>query len=305
MALHIEYFMSWPSKRLLQCLDVDALFHSELVNSQGKFSIDCMLMVRRKLQRGTTTKSEHVIHIDPKFALQRVTDETDPWDKNGKLKKMMVQEVSQRVRIIQVLAKDVEKEKKVCKMRWQNTKYCSHSRFEFNSFCVAVGWMCQYLLQLPHMSQLETSTACSSSNKEVLWLYATPNGHILGRSWICTVVIAMGQSKLQELLVSYSICLYGYICLLLWCVAVHPFPICNGLTLSCISGPLTTNGWQRQRHSNQNPSFLMSARWVSNRAPYACLHRGCYLPSQVECSYCVWFPLSAHTGYCTALDNIQ
>src|SRR5882762_5399191 len=120
MALHIEYFMSWPSKRLLQCLDVDASFRSELVNSQGKFSIDRMLMVRQKLQRGTTTKSEHVIHIDPKFALQRVTDETDPWDKNGKLKKMMVQEVSQRVRIIQVLAKDVAKEKKVCKMRWQN-----------------------------------------------------------------------------------------------------------------------------------------------------------------------------------------
>ena len=32
----------------------------------------------------------------------------------------LAQEASQRVCIIQVLAKDVEKEKKVCKMRWQN-----------------------------------------------------------------------------------------------------------------------------------------------------------------------------------------
>jgi len=56
---------------------------------------------------------------------------------------MTAQEASQRVCIIQALAKDVEKEKKVCKMRWQNFskvyKICSCSRFEFNSFCVAVG----------------------------------------------------------------------------------------------------------------------------------------------------------------------
>jgi len=64
---------------------------------------------------GTTTKSEHVIHIDPKFALQQVTDETDPQDENGKPKKMTAQEASQRVCIIQALAKDVEKEKKYAK----------------------------------------------------------------------------------------------------------------------------------------------------------------------------------------------
>jgi hypothetical protein len=119
MALHVEYFMSWPSKQLLQCLVVDASFRSELVDSQGKFSIDRMLMVCRKLQRGTTTKSERVIHIDSKFVLRQVTDKTDPQDENGKPKTMMVQEVSQHVHIIQVLAKDVEKEKKVCEM-WQN-----------------------------------------------------------------------------------------------------------------------------------------------------------------------------------------
>jgi hypothetical protein len=49
--------------------DVNTSFRSELVNSKGKFLIDHMLMVSRKLQRGTTTDFEHVIRIDPKFAL--------------------------------------------------------------------------------------------------------------------------------------------------------------------------------------------------------------------------------------------
>ena len=120
MVLHVKYFMSWPLKQLLQCSDVDASFHSELVDSQGKFSIDRMLMVHWKQQRGTTTKSEHVIRIDSRFVLRQVTDETDPQDKNRKPKKMTVQEVSQHVHIIQALAKDVEKEKKVWEMRWQN-----------------------------------------------------------------------------------------------------------------------------------------------------------------------------------------
>jgi len=68
-------------------LGCDASFHSKLVDSQGKILIDCMLMVCQKLQRGTTQKSEHVIHIDPKFALQQVTDETDPQDENGSRRK--------------------------------------------------------------------------------------------------------------------------------------------------------------------------------------------------------------------------
>jgi hypothetical protein len=93
-----------------------------------------MLTVRRKLQRGTTPKSERVIHIDPKFSLRRVTDETDPRDDNGKLKRMTVQEASQRVRVIQVLAKDAEKKKKVREMRWQ-----TFSKFAFNSFSFAVN----------------------------------------------------------------------------------------------------------------------------------------------------------------------
>jgi hypothetical protein len=38
---------------------------------------------------------------------------------HGQLKKMTTQEASQRVRVIQVLAKDVEKEKKVREIRWQ------------------------------------------------------------------------------------------------------------------------------------------------------------------------------------------
>lgn len=85
---------------------------SELVDGQGKISIDPMLEARHRLQRGTTTKSECVIRIDPKFALRRATDETDPRDGDGKLKKMTTQEASHCVRVIQALAKDVEKEKR-------------------------------------------------------------------------------------------------------------------------------------------------------------------------------------------------
>jgi len=100
--------------------DVNTPLQSELVDGEGEISIDRMLIVWEKLQRGTTMKSRHIIHIDPKFTLRQATDETDPHGENGKLKKMTTQEASQQVCIIQVLAKDVEKEKKVHKMRSQN-----------------------------------------------------------------------------------------------------------------------------------------------------------------------------------------
>ena len=103
-----------------QSVGMDTSLRSELVDGEGKISIERMLIVRRILQRETTTKSERVIRIDPKFALRQATDETDPRDENGKLKKMTTQEASQRVRVIQALAKDAEKEKKVREIRWQN-----------------------------------------------------------------------------------------------------------------------------------------------------------------------------------------
>jgi hypothetical protein len=100
-------------------VSVDLELKSELADDNGKISIDRMLQVRRKLQSGTTTKSERVIRVDPKFALRRATDITDPRDEDGKVK-MTTQEASQRVRVVQALAKDIEKEKKVREMRWQN-----------------------------------------------------------------------------------------------------------------------------------------------------------------------------------------
>lgn len=106
-------------------VSVDLELKSELVDGNGKISIDRMLQVRRKLQSGTTTKSERVIRIDPKFALRRATDITDPRDEDGKVK-MTTQEASQRVRVVQVLAKDIEKEKKVREIRWQT--FAKHLR---------------------------------------------------------------------------------------------------------------------------------------------------------------------------------
>jgi len=78
-----------------------------------------MLQVRRKLQSGTMTKSEHVVRINPKFALQQATDVTDPKDKNGKLK-MTTQEASQCARVAQAIAKAIETKKKARETWWQN-----------------------------------------------------------------------------------------------------------------------------------------------------------------------------------------
>ena len=96
-------------------VSMDLELKSELVDGNGKISINCMLQVHCKLQSGTKTKSECVICIDPKFALWRATNITDPWDEDGKVK-MTTQEASQWVCVVQVLAKDIEKEKKVCEI---------------------------------------------------------------------------------------------------------------------------------------------------------------------------------------------
>lgn len=113
-----------PSPLLVQptqgpVVPMDLELKSELVDDDGKISINRMLQVRRKLQSGTTTKSERVVRVDPKFALRRATDITDPRDEGGKLK-MTTQEAAQRARVVQALAKDIEREKKSREIRWQN-----------------------------------------------------------------------------------------------------------------------------------------------------------------------------------------
>ena len=100
-------------------VSMDVLLQSELVDCTGKLSIDRMVRVRQKLQAGTTTKSERVVRIDPKFALRRAMEAINLVDSDGK-KKMSAQEASQRVRVVQALAKDAEAEKKVREIRWQN-----------------------------------------------------------------------------------------------------------------------------------------------------------------------------------------
>lgn len=99
-------------------IPMDISLHSSLVDARGKISIEAMLQARRKLQAGTTTKSERVVRMDPKFALRRAMDVINPDASDGK-KKMSIQEASQRVRVVQALAKDVETEKKVRENRWQ------------------------------------------------------------------------------------------------------------------------------------------------------------------------------------------
>jgi hypothetical protein len=92
---------------------------SEIIGDDGKLSIDRMLQTRRKLQSGTTTKSERTVRLNPKFALRRVTDVTNPINTDGKVK-MTLQEAAQRTRIAQALANDTEKETKAREIRWQN-----------------------------------------------------------------------------------------------------------------------------------------------------------------------------------------
>lgn len=57
------------TEEVVHTLPKDRLLQSELVDGEGKLSLDCMLEARRKLQSGTAIRSECVIRLDPKFAL--------------------------------------------------------------------------------------------------------------------------------------------------------------------------------------------------------------------------------------------
>ena len=76
-------------------VDSSTVFQSELVDRHGKISIERMLDARARLQSGTTTKSERVVRVNPKFALCQVTDATDSTDNGKNMKKMTTQEASQ------------------------------------------------------------------------------------------------------------------------------------------------------------------------------------------------------------------
>jgi hypothetical protein len=91
----------------------NTVIHSDLLASDNKVTISRMLDARRKLQSQTSTHSERTLALDKKFALQKVIDET------GKIPKMTTQEGSQRVRIAQIRAGVLEKEKKYRELRWK------------------------------------------------------------------------------------------------------------------------------------------------------------------------------------------
>lgn len=90
---------------------------SEIMDDDGKLSIDHMLQMRCRLQSGTTTKSNHTVWMDPKFALWCVTDIISPTEVDGK-HKMTYQEASQCTHVVQALARDNVKEMKAWEIRW-------------------------------------------------------------------------------------------------------------------------------------------------------------------------------------------
>ncbi|KAF8178378.1 hypothetical protein K438DRAFT_2179563 [Mycena galopus ATCC 62051] len=73
---------------------------SKILDSDGKISIKLMVRYKEALQAGTTTHSEHVVSLNPKFALAQVAREADT---EGKVPAMSIKEASHCVRIAQDL----------------------------------------------------------------------------------------------------------------------------------------------------------------------------------------------------------
>lgn len=96
----------------------EVTLHSEIVDEHGKISVDLILKLRHRLQSGTNVKSECMVCLDPKFALRQATDILDS-EGNVQKKKMSTQEASQWTRVVQVLGRDVDKDKKARELRWQ------------------------------------------------------------------------------------------------------------------------------------------------------------------------------------------
>lgn len=93
---------------------------SDIIDGDGMISIERICALRRRLQSGTKVKSERAIRLDPKFALRKTTDElTNEEDDTPPKRKMTTQEASQRVRVVQALAHDVERDIKARAVRWR------------------------------------------------------------------------------------------------------------------------------------------------------------------------------------------
>ena len=100
---------------------------SEIMDANGKVSITLMLRMQHHLKYGTKVHLEKVVQLNPKYVLQRATDITDTDEKM----KMSIKEAAQWVRLAQDLANDLERDKKVCKIRWQIVT-SGKSRFYLN-----------------------------------------------------------------------------------------------------------------------------------------------------------------------------
>lgn len=94
------------------------VLNSELFDNSGKLSILNILDSRSRHQSGTTTRSERVLELDPKFSKAKAT--TDGKDAEvTKLTSLSVKEGSHRVRVAQDIIRGDDKPKKIRQMRWQ------------------------------------------------------------------------------------------------------------------------------------------------------------------------------------------
>ena len=95
-------------------------FQSQILDSFGKLSISKMLEACAQHQSSTTTQSERVIKLSPKFTTlaERISNDLEPGEETPK---MSIQEASHRVRIVQELDGNVsaKKPRKSRELRWK------------------------------------------------------------------------------------------------------------------------------------------------------------------------------------------
>lgn len=93
-------------------------FKSTILDSIGKLSISKMLEARAQHQSSTTTRSERVVKLSPKFTILAENTSNEPGEE---MPKMSIQEASHRVRIVQELDSHVnaKKPRKSRELRWR------------------------------------------------------------------------------------------------------------------------------------------------------------------------------------------
>ncbi|KAJ7742173.1 hypothetical protein DFH07DRAFT_980597 [Mycena maculata] len=104
-------------------VEIPTALKSEIIDGGGKLSIALMVQARLQWQSGTTTQSQKMFRLDPKYALARISrgvgregeDDTEP-------EKMTHQEATQRVRIAQDSNNEIQasKPRTAREMRWKN-----------------------------------------------------------------------------------------------------------------------------------------------------------------------------------------